>query len=47
MATCQMCGQQSTKVLNKRHYKYDNGETFVNWVCNKCSELHAKLLEAN
>ena len=40
---CEMCGaQKATKV---RLYKYDNGEEFKANVCNKCADLHGKLVK--
>ena len=40
---CPMCGKNAVKTV-KRFYQYDNGEQFVNWVCDKCSNLHTELL---
>ena len=40
---CPMCGKYALKTV-KRYYQYDNGEMFINWVCEKCSDLHAELL---
>ena len=40
---CNMCGK-SAKALVKRWYQYDNGQTFVSFVCEPCSDLHASLV---
>jgi hypothetical protein len=38
-----MCGK-SAKAFVKRWYQYDNGETFISWVCKPCSDIHASML---
>lgn len=48
MNTCPMCGAEALKMI-KRSYRYDSGQVFINYVCQKCSDLHNQLLlnEAN
>jgi hypothetical protein len=40
---CVMCGKRSQSLVG-RWYKYDNGEQFLEYVCAKCADLHAKLV---
>jgi hypothetical protein len=42
--SCPMCGA-SASTLNTRMWSYDNGERFAAAVCNKCAELHSKLIK--
>lgn len=43
MEKCPMCGKNTNKTV-KRYFQYDNGQTFVNWVCESCSDLHRQML---
>lgn len=38
-----MCGKNANKLVEKC-FQYDNGETFINWVCESCSDLHRQML---
>ena len=40
---CNMCGK-TAKALVERWYQYDNGQTFVAFVCEPCSDLHASMI---
>ena len=40
---CNMCGK-TTKIVVKRWFRYDSGQTFVEWICEPCSDLHATLV---
>jgi hypothetical protein len=40
---CNMCGK-TAKALVKRWFQYDSGQTFFEWVCEPCSDLHATLV---
>ena len=40
---CGMCSKVAPRLV-KRWYQYDNGQTFVTWVCESCSDLHASLI---
>jgi DNA-directed RNA polymerase subunit RPC12/RpoP len=40
---CIMCGSKNQRLVG-RWYKYDNGEQFLEYVCAKCADLHAKLV---
>lgn len=37
-----MCGKKPAQQY--KWYVYDNGEQFLEKVCNKCAEIHDKLL---
>ena len=41
---CPMCGCYARDFTGK-WYKYDNGEQFLEFVCNECVALHHKLLK--
>jgi hypothetical protein len=43
MEKCAMCQKDTNKTV-KRYFQYDNGQTFVNWVCESCSDLHRQML---
>ena len=43
MNKCPMCGKDTNKTV-KRYFQYDNGQTFINWVCESCSDLHRQML---
>jgi len=43
MEKCAMCQKDTSKTV-KRYFQYDNGQTFVNWVCESCSDLHRQML---
>lgn len=44
MQDCPMCGRES-KHLVGRWYQYDNGEQFIEWVCTRCADAHAKAVK--
>jgi hypothetical protein len=39
-----MCGE-SSPILQNHWYVYDNGERFISSVCQKCFDLHKKLVQ--
>jgi hypothetical protein len=40
---CPMCGTSTDRTF-KKQYRYDNGEVFTTWVCNRCAKVHADSL---
>jgi len=40
---CPMCGTTTDRIF-KKQYRYDNGEVFTNWVCDRCAKVHADSL---
>lgn len=43
MKECPLCGKPA-EVLTGRWYQYDNGEQFIQWVCDRCVALHDELV---